>query len=416
MRLAARWLALGCLLLVGCSHPVFMVEQQAISSHLLVVELSDEGAIGQETARIKLPYMVVGKSDMIARDSRVYIGSHKRLYVLERNTDGVLELASSLPLEKDNAALALHPENPIIYLVDENNITVVNVEDAANPKLVQYLPLADELKKIPQDVPIMKPSGTDIACENDELVVTVEFLNQKSGISGAVLIFDISSQLVPRIERILDGLPGALSVDLGLYDHHMLVVGEKVSQYRNFIEEGYGHDAYRYISWLRRPDENLTWLPNPSVPGHVVETQLVLGPVGDSSEITQKSVEKYRRADTSERQRLRALGGLDHGLLYVATEHVFAYYRTTGKYISWKLSGDNVSDYFGRLYGLAMRGHQQAYLAAGKSGVYVLNKHDQVRFITRDQYNNVPGPVLDVYVVGNELYILCGEWYTQNTG
>lgn len=408
MRAVARWSALGFLLLYGCSHPMFMIEQQAVNSHLLVVELSDEGLIERETARIKMPHVVKGKSDAVVRNNRIYICTYKQLYILERSMDGVLELVSSLPIAGYDVALALHPQKPVVYVVDEKSITVVNVEDAANPELAQYLLLADELKKIPQDVPIMGPAGTDIACENGKLAVTVEFLDLTLGISGAVMIFDVASPLTPRIERILDGLPGALAVALGLCDHQILVVGEKVSQYRNFIEEKHKH-VYPDTSWLRKPVEDSGWLPNPTVPGRVVEVQLVLGPVGDSPERIQWSANQYRSVDASERQRLRSLGGLDHGILYVATEHVLAHYNTINKHIIWKYTNDNVSDYFDHLYGLAMRGHEQAYLAAGRSGVYVLNKRRQIWFITHACYNDVPGPVLDVYVENNKLYILCGE-------
>ena len=408
MKKIARWSVLSCLLLLGCSHSMLVIEQQAVNSHLLVVELSDEGSIKQEISRVRLPYAVGEKSSMMVRDNRVYIGSYGWLHLFEQNANGVPELASSLHLKRPNVAFALHPEKPIVYLVDEKSITIVNAVNAADLELAQYLMLVDEIKKIPQHVSIMDPAGTDIACENEKLAVTVEFLNHSSGISGAVLIFDVSEPLTPRIERILGNLPGALSVAMGLYDHQILVVGNKVSQYRNFAEERPQH-GYPDGSWLQRPPEDSGWVASISVPGRVVETQLVLGPVGDGGEKSQVYIKQHAHSDASGREQLRLLAGLDHGILYVATQHVLAHYNTKYRHIVWKYDTGNVSDYFERLYGLAMRGHGQAFLAAGKSGVCFLKKSRHTWFTTQANYNDVPGPVLDVCVAGNQLYILCGE-------
>ena len=62
------------------------------------------------------------------------------------------------------------------------------------------------------------------------------------------------------------------------------------------------------------------------------------------------------------------------------------------------------------------RGHKQAYLAAGKDGVYIVDllwatRH---RFVTRECYRDLPGPALDVCVTDDKLYILCGELDLQN--
>lgn len=408
----AHWLALGCVLLL------VMTDQQAVGSHLLVADISDEGSIKREIVRIKLPHIVRGKSDMVVRDNHIYICSHERLYILKQSVKDTLELTSSFPLKGNDFSLAMHSKISIAYIIDEKSIAVVNVKDVANPELAQYLSLTKEIGKIPQDIPIMNPAGTDIACEGDKLVVAVEFLTATSGISGAVLVFDISEPLAPQIERILNCPTGAASVDLGLCDHQMLVVGEKVLQYRNFIEDRPEDSEFNPDrSWLRKPDDDPKRPTKIEVPGRVVETQLLLGAAGDSHEMVQTSIDQYRHADASECERLRYLVGLDHGFLYVATEHALARYHTPFKYISWRRTTiekgvplRNVSDRFDRLYGLAMRGYKQAYLAAGKSGVYVLNERFPFRtFVTHTRYKNVPGPVLDVCVADDKLYILCGE-------
>jgi hypothetical protein len=85
----------------------------------------------------------------------------------------------------------------------------------------------------------------------------------------------------------------------------------------------------------------------------------------------------------------------------------------------WKLKPSrkyNLSDYFGHLYGMDTRGHEQAYLAAGKDGVYVIDLlwDTRHRFVTRECYRDLPASALDVCVANNKLYILCGELDMQN--
>ena len=62
MKWKIQWSALLCLLLFGCSHPVFIVERPVDDPYVVVVKLSDAGLVEQEIGRIKLPYAVAGKS------------------------------------------------------------------------------------------------------------------------------------------------------------------------------------------------------------------------------------------------------------------------------------------------------------------------------------------------------------------
>ena len=122
---------------------------------------------------------------------------------------------------------------------------------------------------------------------------------------------------------------------------------------------------------------------------------------------------------------------LDHGVLYVATEHALTFYDTRDKALHmWRIKltdgtdSYTYSDYFNHIYGMDTREHTQAYLAAGREGIYVVDLRivdlrnpphaRRGRLITRERYSDLPTPVLDVRIAHNKLYILCGELNMQN--
>lgn len=314
-----QWHILLCLLLFSCSCSMFIAERPVEDAYVVVTELSDDGLIKQEINRIRLPYAATGKSDMVIRDNRLYIGSYGRLHILEHDANGNLQMSASLPVPGHDTAIALHPEEPILYMTNSKGLFVVDVKDAANPKLAKHLLFATELERISGGEWSAQIAGLDLACENNKLVVAVE--TDFSSSAGTTLIFDISKPLAPQIESTLSTPSNTSAVAMGLVEHQMFAAGDKMIEYRNF------HPDPRQLigsSDLHASPDGITF-PSDRVPGDVVEMKFVMGPLGlikmGSEEIVvstwgrtkdyeinpeklEEIIQKYRHGDAEERQRL----------------------------------------------------------------------------------------------------------------
>lgn len=436
MKWKIQWSALLCLLLFGCSHPVFIVERPVDDPYVVVVKLSDAGLVEQRVAQIELPYAVTGKSDMVVRDNRLYVGSYGRLHILEYGANGDPHLISSLPVVGHNVALALHPSEPVLYIANNKGLFVVDIRDAANPMLIKHLLFSIELWRIWGGGWSNRFSGTDVACESDKLVVTLQDIIPNP--ADTTIIFDVSKPLTPRAERTLNTPPNTSAVAMGFVDHQIFTAGDEMIEYRRFEPDPIQQE--RGSSWLHRP-----YSQRAVVPGDVVEMKFVVKPFGymerDSEKITfplaawgqsrdyeisleklREIIEDYRNGDSDERQQILDWAPLQHGIVYMATEHALTFYDTETKVLFWQLkksvtyseadrSKYNVSDYFSHVYGMDTRGHKQAYLAAGEEGVYVVDLlwNTEGRLITRQCYADLPSSVLDVCATKDRLYILCGE-------
>ena len=416
MKVVARWTGLYCLLLFGCSHPMLMVERPIADGYLKVVELSNDGQV-RETGQnqVKLPHLVAGKSDIVVRGKRIYVGSYRYLYFIEQDLSGNLDVVSSLPIKGYDIALALHPEDNIIYVAASEGVSVVDAENFAEPRVVRHLSLAEELGK---NQPIQHPeqvTATDVACEDGKLVVTIQGFGQSqtSSRGGTTLVFDASNPFSPQAERVLDNLSGAGALAMGLFNHQMFVAGDRVIEYQNFKQEKIGNDG-----WLRKP--GLTeHAEHVEMPGQVIDLKFIMGSRAEleDSEKLQRFMDRYRQADASERQQLQDLMPLDDGVLYIATEHAITYMDTAFKVVLWGPDNKNkyVSDYFNLISGMDARGYSYIYLATGTEGISILKRKPQYhRLSILTRYKDVPSPALDVCVKNDKLYILCGELSLKN--
>ena len=416
MKLLTGWAGLLCLLLTACSHPMLTVERPTADGYLKVVELSNDGQVvetGQN--QVKLPYPVAGKSDIIVRGKYIYVGSYRHLYCVEQDLNGNLRVMSSLQIEGHEIALALHPEDNIIYVCTSKGIWVVDAENVKAPRVVRHLTLADGLG---ENKPVQRPEeliATDVACEDGKLVVTIQGLGQSqtSSRGGTTIVFDVTNPIRPQAERVLDNLPGAGAIAMGLFNHQMFIAGDRVIEYKDFKKEEFGSGG-----WLRKP--GLTkYAEHVRMPGQVVDLKFIMGSRAglEFPRKRQRFMTRYRHAEASERRRLQDLMPLDDGVLYIATEHAITYMDTAFKVVLWGPNNKNeyVSEYFNRISGMDARDYSYVYLAPGADGVSILKRRpSRYQFDTLHRFKDLPSPALDVCVTDGKLYLLCGELRLKN--
>ena len=111
------------LVFIGCSPSMLKVERAIAPGTLIVIQLSDNGAIEQTLDQLPLNEAIAGPSDIVVRDGRVYIASYKQLSIAESGDNGKLRLLSSLPLPGYDAALALHSTAAIAYITNTEGLT-----------------------------------------------------------------------------------------------------------------------------------------------------------------------------------------------------------------------------------------------------------------------------------------------------
>ena len=161
-------------IVIGCSPSALKVERAVAPGVLSVIQLSDRGAIGQTLDQLPLTEAIAGPSDIVVRDRRVYIASYKQLSIAESNDSGKLRLLSSLPLPGYDTALALHSTAAIAYITNTEGLIVVDVGDPTQPKQIAHLKLSDELAKLNPPNLLKDPIGTDISCEDNKLILTLQ--------------------------------------------------------------------------------------------------------------------------------------------------------------------------------------------------------------------------------------------------
>lgn len=408
------------LVLVGCSPSALQVERAIAPGTLTVIQLSDRGAIEQTLDQLSLTEAIAGPSDIIVQAERVYIASYKLLLIAKGDDNGKLRLLSSLPLPGYNASLALHSTAAIVYIINTEGLLVVDVADPTQPKRIAHLKLAAELAKLNLPNPLKDPIGTDIGCENNKLVLTLqgkgESLNTpRASIpsrAGIAAVFDVEEPHSPQIEQVLDPLAGAAVVEMGLYHHQVFVAGDELVEYQNFKRVPMGGRGI-WIETVKFPDGTVT--PG-AVPGNVVDMKFVMGSREDwETGKTEAIIKQYRHANPQERRELETLTPLDQGVVFIATENAVVSMSTSHKRISWRLRNNRTaSDRFGHLYGIDAYGYFGVYVAAGTEGVYGLKWDGEVEFWKRDHLETLPAPALDVAVSGDKLYVLCGELGLRN--
>ena len=59
-------------------------------------------------------------------------------------------------------------------------------------------------------------------------------------VRGIAVVFDVEKPHSPHIERVLDPLPGAAAVEVGLYRHQVFVAGDELVEYQDFKREPTG--------------------------------------------------------------------------------------------------------------------------------------------------------------------------------
>ena len=410
-------------MVVGCSPSALQVERAIAPGTLTVIQLSDNGAMGQILDQLPLPETIAGPSEFVVRDGRVYIVSYKQLSIVETDDNGKLHLLSSLPLPGYDAALALHSTAAIAYVINTEGLLVIDIGDPIQPKQIGHLRiaqlrLADELAKLNLPNPLNNPLGTDIGCEDNKLVLTLQGEGESPthpdalmpSRPGIAVVFDLEEPHSPQIERVLDLLPGASTVEMGIYRHQTFVAGDEMVEYQDFKRvptAGMG-------LWLKNHPREMT---GGEIPGNVVEMKFVMGSredwkVGKSAGI----IKQYRRANPEERRELESLTPLDQGILFIATEHAVVSMDTSHKWLRWRVGEKTVSDHFSRLYGIDIYGRSAVYVAAGAEGVYLLRFDPFMdhQFKKWTHLKTLPAPALDVAVSGDKLYVLCGELGLRN--
>ena len=398
-------------IVIGCSPSALKVERAVAPGVLSVIQLSDRGAIGQTLDQLPLTEAIAGPSDIVVWDRRVYIASYKQLSIAESNDSGKLRLLSSLPLPGYDTALALHSTAAIAYITNTEGLIVVDVGDPTQPKQIAHLKLSDELAKLNPPNLLKDPIGTDISCEDNKLILTLqgEGKSLTQSRAGLAMVFNVEKPHSPQIERVLDPLPGAAAVEMGLYRHQVFVAGDELIEYQDFKREPTGGRGI----WFKNAS---TQSSVGEIPGDVVEMKFVMGPRKDwEAGKTADIAKQYRRADPQERRELETLAPLDQGVLFIATEHAVVSMDTSLKFLIWRL-GDNrtASDHFSHLYGIDAYGYSAVYVAAGTEGVHALKWDGEIEFRKRDHLKSLPAPALDVAVSGNKLYVLCGELSLRN--
>ena len=408
------------LVFVGCSPSALQVERAIAPGTLTVIQLSDNGSIEQTLDQLSLTEAIAGPSEVVVRDGRVYIASYKQFSIVESDHNNRLRQLSSLPLPGYNATLALHSTAAIVYITNTEGLLVVDVGDPTHPKLVKHLKLSDELATLNLPNPLENPIGTDIGCEDNILVLTLqgkgESLNTpRASIpsrAGIAVVFHVEEPRSPQIERVLDPLGGAAVVEMGLYHHQVFVAGDEVVEYQNFKRvPTMGRGIW--IETVKFPNGTVT--PG-AVPGNVIDMKFVMGSREDwETGKTAGIIKQYRRANPQERRELERLTPLDQGVVFIATENAVVSMPTSHKWISWRLRNNRTaSDRFAHLYGIDAYGYFGVYVAAGMEGVYGLKWDGEVKFWKRDHLETLPAPALDVAVSGDKLYVLCGELGLRN--
>ena len=407
-------------IIVGCSPSALKVERAIALGTLTVIQLSDGGAIGQTLDQLSLTEAIAGPSEVVIRDGRVYIASYKQFSIVESDNNGKLRLLSSLPLPGYNANLALHSTEAIAYITNTEGLLVVDVADPTQPKQIGHLKLADELVKLNLPNPLKDPIGTDIGCEDNKLILTLqgkgEYPNRpRASIpspAGITVVFDVEEPQSPQIEQVLGPLSGATVVEMGLYRHQVFVAGDELVEYQNFKRVPMGGRGL-WSKTVEHPDGTLT---QGAVPGNVVDMKFVMGSREDwEAGKTANITKQYRLASPQERRELERLTPLDQGVVFIATENAVVSLSTSHKWISWRLRNNRTaSDRFGHLYGIDAYGYFGVYVAAGTEGVYGLKWDGGVEFWKRDHLETLPAPALDVAVSRDKLYVLCGELGLRN--
>ena len=402
-------------MVVGCSPSALKVERAVAPGTLTVIQLSDNGSIVQTLDQLPLTETIAGPSDIVVRDGRVYITSYKQFLIAESNDSGKLQLLSSLPLPGYNANLALHSMAATAYITNTEGLLVVDISDPTRPKRVEHLKLSDELAKLNLPNPLKDPIGTDIGCEDNKLVLTLQGEGESPNTPRASIPSRagiVEKPHSPRIERVLDPLPGAAAVEVGIYRHQVFVAGDELVEYQDF-KRAPMHGRGLWFKTVEHPDGQLT---AGDIPGNVVEMKFVMGPRADwEAGKTADIIKQYRRANPQERRELEALAPLDQGVVFIATENAVVSMSTSLKWLIWRF-GDNrtVSDHFSHLYGIDAYGYFAVYVAAGTEGVHALKWDGEIEFRKWDHLKSLPAPALDVAVSGNKLYVLCGELSLRN--
>ena len=153
---------------------MLMVERPIVQGSLTVIQLSEDGSIAQHLDHLPLPGAIAGSSDIVVRDGRVYIASYKQFLIVEGDEQGKLQLLSSLSLPGYDTALAVHSTEPVAYVTNSQGLFVIDIGDSVEPKLVAHLKLSEELAKLNLPTPLKVPIGTDIGCEDNKLVLTLQ--------------------------------------------------------------------------------------------------------------------------------------------------------------------------------------------------------------------------------------------------
>ena len=428
---------LCCLLLFSCSHYTPITKFQRKNGLLIATKLSYDGSINSKIAQLELPYTIIGKSDILSRNGYIYIGSHERFYILKLLSDDTINMVSSLQIEGYDFSLASHPIDDIVYITNSEGVFVVNARKPEHPKLVSQILFKEIYKNITAQKLPCGLVGTGIACEDGKLAVTVK---RKTWDRSWILVFDISQSLNPNIETALDASTNANDIVMTILDHRMIVIGDQIIEYRDFKKDPNSIN-------IRYPEESNRMY---DFPGHVVEAKFSLKKLayiemGNENIVLERSpldkypdtnwekigfkeitpqkiqtiVDQYRDSNTSKRLQLCKLFPLDHGFLYIATEHSLIVYNTTIKNISFMEHRHILADkkritptYFYHIYGIDTWGNEYVYLAGGKKGIYVCSFRYESPFVklkTDICYDDMPLPVLDVCIAKDNLYILCGE-------
>ncbi len=405
-------------IIVGCSPSAFKVELAVAPGTLTVIQLSDNGSIKQTLDQLPLTETIAGPSEVVVRDGRVYIASYKQFSIAETDDNGKLRLLSSLPLPGYDAALALHSTAAIAYITNTEGLLVVDVSNPTQPKQIAHLRLADELAKLNLPNPLKGPTGTDIGCEDNKLVLTLQGEGESPthpdalmpSRPGIAVVFNVEEPHSPQIERVLDLLPGASTVEMGIYRHQTFVAGDEMVEYQDFKRE----PMQSWGLWFKNHPKEMT---GGEIPGNVVEMKFVMGPREDwKTRKTADIVKQYRHAAPQERRELEALTPLDQGIVFIATEHAVVSMDTSHKWLRWRVGEKTVSDHFSRLYGIDIYGQSAVYVAAGAEGVYLLRFDPFMdhQFKKWTHLKTLPAPALDVAVSGDKLYVLCGELGLRN--
>ena len=408
------------LVFVGCSLSVLKVERAIAPGTLTVIQLSNDGTIKQTLDQLSLTETIAGPSDIVVQDGHVYMASYKQFLIVKSDDNGKLRLLSSLPLPGYDAALTLHPAATIAYVTNTAGLLVIDIGDPTQPKRVTHLRFSDELAKLNLANLLKDPRGTDIGCEDNKLVLTLQGEGEslkppRASIpsrAGVAAVFDVEEPRSPRIERVLDPLPGGAAVAMGIYRHQVFVAGDELVEYQDFKREP-NPGTGLWFKTVEHPGGQLT---AGDIPGDVVEMKFVMGSredweAGKIGDI----VKQYRSAIPQERRELEALTPLDQGVVFIATENAVVSMPTSLRWLIWRLGNNRTaSDRFTHLYGIDAYGYFAVYVAAGTEGIHALKWDGTIEFRKRNHLKSLPAPALDVAVSGDKLYVLCGELNLRN--